>query len=151
MGVKGKGRPAKPTAELRATGGYRATRHRDRADEAIKPTSLERPKHFGKIGAEAWDRIVSALPPALMTSLDPDSLSMYCDLLETYHALRPLFMSDPLDKETRITFFTTIDHIDKIGRQFGWSPQSRSGLKMPEQAREESGFDVLLARMSGKN
>ena len=153
-GVKGRsgGHNRKSTAQLKAEGGYAVNRHRDRADETIKPTKLKRPTHFKKIGRDAWDRIVSALPEALLTSLDPDSLTMYCDLLENYHKLRPLFSADPLDKDTRIAFMATIDHLDKIGRQFGWSPQSRSGLKLPENKREdESAFGVLLSRMSGKN
>ena len=153
-GVKGKsgGHNRKTTQKLKEEGGYRATRHRDRVDDKIAPAQLKCPEHLGEVGRDAWKRVTETLPAALITNLDPDSLAMFCDLLEAYSILRKEFLADPLDRYVRTSYFSTVAAIDKLGRQFGWTPQSRAGLNVKQQSNEEeSAFSSLLARMSGTN
>ena len=146
------GRPPKATATLKAEGGYRATRHRDRVDVNIAPAKLAIPKHLGEAGRDLWQRVVGSLPEALLTSLDPDSLTQFCDMADAYAKIRPVFIADPIDKEIRISYMAVVSAMDRLGRQFGWTPQSRAGLQMgKKEDKEESAFGVLLARMSGKN
>lgn len=153
-GVKGRsgGHNRKTTAKLKAEGGYRATRHRDRADQFVKPVEIVPPKHLRKAGKELWRRVVESLPESIVTELDTDSLAMFCSLADMYENLRPQFASDPLDKDLRIAFLAVVDRMDKLGRQFGWTPQSRAGLSLAKSDdKDESAFSALLSRMSGKN
>jgi P27 family predicted phage terminase small subunit len=146
------GRPPKATATLKAEGGYRTERHDKRADTHVLPASLQSPKHLGEAGCDLWRRVVTSLPEALITNLDPDSLTQFCDLADSYAKIRPVFIADPIDKDIRIAYMAIIAAMDRLGRQFGWTPQSRASLQLPKaEDKEESAFGVLLARMSGKN
>ena len=147
-GVKGRsGRPRKSTAELKANGGYRPVRHENRADQLIEGAKLICPKHLKAIGKKAWKRIVEALPEQMLTNLDAESLSMYCDLIECYHNLRPQFIADPIDKDIRLSYFAVVNGMDRVGRQFGWTPQSRAGLHIVEQKEESPFAEYLKGRM----
>src|SRR5690606_30696209 len=97
-GVKGRsgGHNRKTTQTLKEEGGYRTTRHANRADVLVEPAKLPCPEHLGPIGKEAWSRIINALPESVVTKLDADSLSAYCDCLEVYAKLRPMFYDDPI-------------------------------------------------------
>ena len=153
-GVKGRsgGHNRKTTAKLKAEGGYRATRHRDRADQHAKPAAIVAPKHLGKTGKTLWSQVVESLPESLITSLDASALAMFCQLADVYEKLRPEFEADPIDKDLRISFLSVVSQMDRLGRQFGWTPQSRAGLTIAQaDDKDESAFSALLSRMSGKN
>ena len=85
-GQKGRsgGQNRKPTAQLKETGGYRATRHKKRADVLVIPCRVEPPSILGTVGKEAWIRYVNNLPEALITNLDTDGLTQFCQALELY-------------------------------------------------------------------
>ena len=151
-GQKGRsgGQNRKPTAQLKETGGYRATRHRKRADVLVIPCRVEPPSILGTVGKEAWIRYVNNLPEALITNLDTDGLTQFCQALELYPKVWEQFAADPFDKENRITWQALAAQVDRLGRQFGWTPQSRASLSLPaKEAKEESMFGELMARMSG--
>jgi len=153
-GVKGRsgGRNRKPTAQLKETGGYRKSRHKARADVLVMPVRVPPPDCLGDVGKEAWVRFVNNLPEALITSLDKDGLTQFCQALEAYAKVWPLFINDPIDKDIRITWQAICAQVDRLGRQFGWTPQSRAALSLPaKKEEEESVFSTLLARMSGSN
>jgi P27 family predicted phage terminase small subunit len=153
-GVKGRsgGQNRKATETLKNEGGYRSARHKDRADVVIPASAIKPPQHLGKAGKDLWDRVISSIPPSMITKLDPDSLSAFCDLADVYENIRPMFMADPIDKDIRITYMAVVDRMDKLGRQFGWTPQSRAGLQLGKPKDEdESAFASLLSRMSGNN
>ena len=144
------GRPPKPTAQLKETGGYRKKRHETRADILVLPVRVQPPACLGEVGKEAWVRFVNNLPEALITNLDTDGLTQFCQALEAYAKVWPLFINDPIDKDIRITWQAVCAQVDRLGRQFGWTPQSRAGLSLPaKEAKEESMFGELMARMSG--
>lgn len=151
-GAKGRsgGQNRKTTAQLKAEGGYKSHRHKDRA--VVKPSDVKKPNHFGKLGSTLWDRVVKSLPKEALATIDTDALVAYCDMAELYEKTRPLVMADPLNKEARICFMSALDRMDKLGRQFGWTPQSRAGLTIPNQAEEEDNpIDILLERMGASN
>lgn len=153
-GVKGQrsgGHNRKSTEELKASGGYRKDRHGGRAEVHIEADTPAMPDHLTAAGKKLWKRIVETLPPKVITSLDAESLAIYCDLSELYVRLRKKFMDDPTDKDVRSSYFGVFDRLNKIGGQFGWSPLSRSGLQMPaEQKDEDDPMEELIARMGGK-
>jgi P27 family predicted phage terminase small subunit len=153
-GVKGRsgGHNRKTTAKLKSEGGYRVTRHSDRADQFVKPAAIVPPKYLRKTGKALWNRVVGSLPESLITELDTDSLAMFCQLADMYEKLRPKFAADPINKDVRISFLSVVDRMDKLGRQFGWTPHSRAGLSLANaDDKDESAFSALLSRMSGAN
>lgn len=149
-GQKGRsGRRPKPTAQLKESGGFNVTRHRNRADVLVMPAKLDAPATLGKIGRDAWNRYIDNLPEALITQLDVYALQQLCEALELYAKVWPLFIDNPLDRDARITWQAVCAQIDRLGRQFGWTPQSRAALSLPSsESKEESMFGELIARMS---
>lgn len=152
-GVKGRsGRPPKPTQQLKDSGGYRATRHRARADVAVPQAAIKPPRGMGKVGKEVWNRVLTNLPAALITNLDLDSLAQFCEALEAYDQIKGVFAANPLDREVRMAWKDICSQVDRLGRQFGWTPQSRAALSLPaKDTKDESVFGALLSRMSGTN
>lgn len=152
-GMKGRsgGQNRKSTHQLKADGGYRRDRHGRRVDQMVAPATLTPPDHLSDIGRAAWIRITGSLDPSLITDLDVDSLTAFCDCLEAYSGIRPKYLAAPTDKDARIAFYAALDRMDKLGRQFGWSPQSRAGIQAPGDDSEGSVFESLLARMNNSN
>ncbi len=152
-GAKGRsGRPPKPTEQLKANGGYRATRHRNRADVAVPKATIKPPRGMGKVGKEVWNRFLTNLPEALITNLDLNSLAQFCEALEAYDQIKGVFAANPLDREVRLAWKDICAQVDRLGRQFGWTPQSRASLSLPaKDTKDESVFGALLSRMSGIN
>jgi P27 family predicted phage terminase small subunit len=153
-GVKGRsgGANRKPTAQLKVTGGYRAERHKNRADVAVPRAIIKPPRGMGKIGKEVWNRFLENLPEALITNLDLNSLAQFCEALELYDKIKVRFYNDPFDREARLIWKDVCAQVDRLGRQFGWTPQSRASLSLPaKETKDESAFSSLLSRMSGTN
>lgn len=149
-GVKGaSGRPAKSTEQHRQDGTYQKCRHENRVDAKIPPATLPCPGDLNEHGAELWKRICATLPREVVTKLDADSLRAYCETWELYRKVYPKMIADPFDKDTRILWANCIDKLDKLGRQFGWSPQSRASLQMPP--KDESDTDPMVEFMRRRN
>lgn len=147
VGQKGRsGRPGKPTAQHKAEGTERSYRHANRADARIEPSVLPCPGDLGTHGAEMWKRICKTLPKEIVTKLDTDSLRVYCETWEVYRKVYPLMLDDPTDKNTNVLWAKIVDKLDKLGRQFGWSPQSRTSLQMPEVDQEVDPMVEFLKR-----
>ena len=144
-GVKGQrsgGHNRKTTKQLKDEGTYNKRRHGKRVDAKVDASSLPCPGDLTEHGAELWKRICQTLPREVVTKLDSDALRAYCRTWEIFRKLEQPMLDDPTDKDTRIAFFSTIDKLDKLGRQFGWTPQSRAGLQMP--AKDESETDPMV-------
>ena len=152
-GQKGRsGRPNKSTEQHLLDGTYRPDRHAKRVDSRVAPASMPVPGDLGDHAAELWKRIVSSLPKEVLTNLDKDALRVYCETWEIYCKVQPLYQADPIDKELRITWTAVVDKLDKLGRQFGWTPQSRSALQMPSKGDEdEDPMTLFLKRRSERN
>lgn len=148
-GVKGRsgGQNRKTTAELKATGGYRKDRHGSRAEfKAGKP---KKPSHLGENGSKTWARVLDSLPKEAVSALDTDALTMFCDMIDLYYAISPQVQADPLDKDLSGLLMKTSEKIDRLGRQFGWTPQSRAGIQVkaaPEEP-ESDPMEFILNRM----
>ena len=91
------------------------------------------------------------LPREVITRLDTESLRIYCETWQMYCAVIPMMMADPIDKDTRITWSTLVDKLDKLGRQFGWTPQARAGITMPTKTDEEDPFETYLKQRAGRD
>jgi P27 family predicted phage terminase small subunit len=152
-GVKGaSGRPGKPTDQHLQDGTYRKHRHANRVDNKVQPAPMPVPGNLGEHAAEMWKRIVGALPPEVLTNLDKDALMLYCQTWQTYCKIQPLFDADPVDKELRIAWTSCVDRLDKLGRQFGWTPQSRATLQMPAKDEDaEDPMTLFLKRRAQRN
>lgn len=133
-GAKGRsgGHNRKTTAQLEQEGTIRNDRHGKRVDAKVPPATLPCPGELTEVGQELWRRIVSTLPREVVTNLDSDALLSYCRVWQTLAKVWPQFDADPIDKDLRITAMNLLDRLDKLGRQFGWTPQSRAALQMPD-------------------
>lgn len=149
-GIKGKsgGHNRKTTAEHATDGTYRAHRHSSRADVRVTPSALDCPEDLGDIAKETWSGVVDSLPEELLTKVHVGSLRMYCETIEQYRHVWPLFCADPLDKDLRITAMALIDRADKLGRQFGWTPQALAGLRVPPSDKDEP--DPMVEFLRGR-
>jgi len=152
-GAKGRsgGHNRKATRELKADGGFRSHRHGDRADVKIPVAKLSPPEILTDAQRELWLRVVSTLPVGLVTKLDQELLLAYCDQWEAYLMLRRSYLADPIDKDIRISYKSCVDTLDKLGRQLGWSTQSRPALQMPSDKDDnDDPFSTFLDRMGSK-
>lgn len=150
--VKGRGgRPPKPLEKHEEDGTYRKDRHETRVDGKVPPSVLPCPADLGEHGAELWKRICSTLPKELITKLDSDALLSYCQTWELYRKIIPQVLADPMDKHLTCLWSKTIDKLDKLGRQFGWTPQARAGLHMPAKEETEDAMTEFLKRRTSQN
>jgi len=154
-GVKGQrsgGHNRKTTQQLKKEGTYTNSRHGKRVDAKVAPATLPCPGDLGEHGSELWKRICHTLPKEVVTKLDSDSLRAYCETWELYRKIYPQMLADPIDKDIRISWSACIDKLDKLGRQFGWTPQARAGLQMPDKDDSETDPMVeFLKRRQDRN
>lgn len=106
-----------------------------------------KPNGLGKHASQCWDIVVNTLPRNMQSRLDFVGLMLLCDHVELYFSLRSKMLSDPIDKEIRISFTTVVDKLDKLGRQFGWSPLSRASLTITEDKDDDPLLDFMKKRM----
>lgn len=120
----------------------------------VAPTELDCPDDLNEVGREIWTRVCDSLPAGVVTSLDIDALGRLCRISQTYARLYPKFDENPLDKDLRITALALASELDKLGRQFGMTPQSRAALKVPKEEEEDVDSTMMkafLARREAKN
>lgn len=152
-GKKGaSGRLPKSTAQHLEDGTYREHRHGKRVDSKVPSASLPVPGDMGEHAAELWKRICATLPKEIITKLDSDALRVYCETWEMYRILQPQFAADPLDKDLRLAWSQIVDRLEKLGRQFGWTPQTRASLQMPAKNEDEiDPMAIFLKRRADRN
>ena len=154
-GVKGRsgGQNRKSSSQHQIEGTFRGHRHSDRLDLALKPIeSVKPPRGLKKRGLELWNKIVKALSGKCLTDAHLEALEEYCFAWELSCKLRPLMLKNPLDKETRIAWKTAVDNLDRLGRQFGWTPLASSGIKVAGgDSEQKSDLGLLLEKMRNSN
>lgn len=147
------GRPvAKSKEQLKREGGYREDRHADRIDlrqENFKSLNKEPPQHMGNYAKDCWRYQVENLPEESLTTLDHFSLMIFCDMYEVYCKSRQILKNDALDSKARQAMMSAAQAMDKIGKQFGWTPQSRAGIPQVEKDDDDDAFSSLIASMKG--
>lgn len=150
-GVKGRsgGHNRKTTAQLKAEGTFDTSRHRNRVDIACKNEYPEMPSSLNQDGKELWQKVCDVLPKEVVTRLDGDSLRTYCECYQLYRKVYPMYLADPLDKELRLAWQGAIDRLDRLGRQFGWTPQARAGIHMPEEKEDIDPFEEFIKERAG--
>lgn len=148
-GVKGQasgGANRKTTRELKASGTYRVDRQGNRADLRVKHERPNKPDGMSDECGLVWDRLCEALPPSTVTKSHSDSLRIYCETWVAYKKIYPIFRDDPLDAKARQAWQGCISTLDKIGRQFGWTPQSLAGIEVIESQEEQDEFEAYAQR-----
>lgn len=153
-----KGQGGKPRSkskeQLKREGGYREDRHATHASlkaENFKSLSKEPPGHMGVYAKDCWRYQVENLPEESLTTLDHFSMTVFCDMYEVYCQSRKLLALDPLDNKARQAMMSAATAMDKIGKQFGWTPQSRAGIPQVEKDDEDDVFAELISAMKGGN
>ena len=153
-GVKGRsgGQNRKSTKDHIADGTYQKCRHEKRLDSKVVASTPPCPADLNDYGRDLWRRICEVLPHEVVTRLDTESLRIYCETWQMYCKVIPLMIDNPIDKDLRITWAAIVDRLDKLGRQFGWTPQARAGIQMPDKSSDESDpFEEFLKQRMGKD
>ncbi|XZE56144.1 hypothetical protein SH139x_002225 [Planctomycetaceae bacterium SH139] len=151
-GQKGRsGRLPKPTEQHVLDGTYRSDRHARRADVLVMAEQLQCPESLTGAAREAWERITLALPDDMLSRLDVDALWLYCQSWAQLLKVWPMFEDNPLDKDARITAMALCTEVDKLGRQFGWSPLSRASLRVPQREEADDPLTELMRRKAERS
>ena len=148
------GRPPKPTKVKELTGnpGKRKLNKREPKPAGGAPKC---PAWLPETAKTEWKRIVSVLPPGLLTQADLAALVAYCT---AWAALQEA--SKVLAREGR-TFKTGTGYVQvhpavamqqaawsaikTFAAMFGLDPSSRSRLQLPPAEEEQDPFDAFLA------
>ena len=131
-----RGRPPKSAAQHAADGTFRKDRHGSRAELQISPAKPTVPRGLPPEARALWRRVVAELPAEALSRLDGEALRAYCVAWSIYRRIEPLMVDNPTDKDIRIAWTAVLSTLDKLGQQFGWTPRSRSSLRLPAEADE---------------
>ena len=118
------------------------------ANEVDPPVAeLECPAWLSPVAAEYWDRAVAALHPLrLLTTLDGDLLSQYCEAWSDFHQAREIVEAEGSvcenDKGSSrqhpamIAKNQAAKRIKELAGKFGMSPVDRVGLDVPKEPNQ---------------
>lgn len=143
-GAKGRsgGHNRKSTAAHKAAGTFRNDRHANKADDVEGPAmDLTPPGRLNEGAREVWQRVVETLQDNALRVVDQDALAAYCETVDIHNVIAPQFRADPLDKELRITWKEVSAVMDRLGRQFGWTPQARAAINVTPPEPEMTEFE----------
>ena len=148
------GRPGKPAVVHLIKGNPSKKNAQALLDEALNPPvpaeAPDKPDHLNEEAAQIWDGLIpDLLKLGLVTRLDGHTLAEYCHCLSKVRALDR--MMDELNEtsangvrgyfQTSRTGYRSVSEVmqaraifnsrvDAIGRQFGFSPLARRGLRV---------------------
>ena len=142
------GRRPKSSADHKRDGTFRADRHGNRADLKLPPaTNREPPEDMAAEGKELWHRVVESMPKESFTLISREGLVAYCEAWLMLRLVTPIAFADPSDKNKRIAWKSAIETVDKLGRQFGWTPSAAASIKtQPVDNEQPSDFEKWLNR-----
>lgn len=146
------GRKAKTAAEHKAAGTYRAHRHAGKLDSVMQHKGrlvYDPPECLNDEARKVWRRVRDALPEEALSVVDVDALTAYCETVVLYRVVTQEFTKDPLDRDLRMAWKEASTAMDRLGRQFGWTPQARAGIKVPEAPQEEDAFTQFMKNRMG--
>lgn len=120
----------KSSAEHFRDGTFRADRHGNRQDlKLARAKNLDPPEDLDDVGRQLWYRVVDAMPDGGLSELSLEALQVYCEGWSALRKITPIYMANPIDKETRISWKAALEVVDNLGRQFGWSPLSAAKIR----------------------
>lgn len=155
-----RGRPRKPTANLKLTGNYRGDRRH--ADEPTPDVRIpERPKFLTGEGKKEWERIAPLLADKkCLTDWDRAMLTAYCKEWADYVYLsRKVKPKDYLVQTINGNLIQNpliavrnraLKNCKEIAAEFGLSPSSRTRLSIGD-SQPDNPFAALLNRRKNKN
>lgn len=151
-GVKGRsGRRPKPTAVLKATGGYRKDRHGNRLDTVAAVGKPQKPDGLSPIQSALWDDVVDNLPEGVLGSIDTIGLTCLVDWYGIYCTLMDRVEEDITDLQMQRSASKVWRCFHQIALDYGLTPSSRARLQIPpRQSDTESNFEAIIARMGGR-
>lgn len=149
------GRPAKPAVVHLLNGNPGKRSAKELLDQVQNPAvpveAPDKPDWLDAESSEEWDRLIpDLLKLGLITRLDQQALAQYCEAVCEYRKFSRLisqFNADPKlsqqqagDVQTSKTGFKSLSiwrtlrndaqrRADELGRQFGFTPMSRRGLR----------------------
>jgi len=141
------GNNIKTTDTLKKGGGYRATRHRDRADQKPAPGEPRMPD--GLIHSEdTWRRVLEYFRDRdALGELDTEALTELCRTYDLMVEARAAAECDVTAKDPRIAYCSYFDRWYRLMREFGGTPLARASLKVPpKNEEEEDPFEILSDR-----
>lgn len=154
MGVKGSGRPAKPT-HLKILEGEREDRiNRDEpqpSEGVIEPT-----RELSPAAREVWDRLVPDLvAKRVLTAWDVDQFVVFCNSVAIYHECHELMAGQYLETGAaggviKSPYWQIMRDcqatMTQIGSRYGLTPSDRASLKVGgDEQQSGSGAERLLS------
>ncbi|MFL5242382.1 MAG: phage terminase small subunit P27 family [Gemmataceae bacterium] len=132
-----RGRPPTPTAVLKARGSWRAKTRK--AERVLPVEAPSKPDWLQGEAAAEWDRAIAALlEMGILTLADRAPLAAYCEACGEFVELVQLIATIGREGNGALVRMKNkaAERIAKFGCEFGFSPVSRTRLKLtaPEPA-----------------
>lgn len=145
-------RPTKSDAELKASGTFRADRHKNRA-KAETVDALPPPEHFDDEHTSKWHEVCGHLRAFdILANQDVDSIKQYVMAVILQRKAwddiiaRGQTINDRVNPSWRV--YCDCDKIIKpLREQFGFTPRSRQGIQV--KPKETKKADPLAAILGG--
>lgn len=152
----------KPT-HLKVLEGNPGKRRINRSQPHAKVGPPEAPSWLGKVARTEWDRVIQAMPPGHITLVDRAVLAVYCDEWQTFEiasrdvarrgVLTPSIGKGPrglVKNPALVVKHQAAQHIRLLAAELGFTPASRSGMTLPQEAEsEEVGMIMQPERRRG--
>lgn len=133
-----RGRPRKPSTELKLSGEYREDRHGNRADELVCSGKPVMPAGLTVSAAAAWRHLVEATPEGIYGEQDIELLTAYCQLWGRYVELNAA--------GDVITALKVLNSWLRLGCDLGVGPVNRCKLEIQKaDDKQEALRDFLTA------
>ena len=134
-----RGRPPKPSATLRASGGFRADRHADRLDENWQGGLVEPPGML-KRERDEWARLVQMIPDGILVGVDGEALLQY---IRWKHLLNQNIKKAGKDYKAFCIASGAQKQLNALAAQLGFTPRARASIKLQIASEEEDPLDNL--------
>jgi P27 family predicted phage terminase small subunit len=124
---------------------------------AMPPGTPAKPDWIAErpIASAKWDEIVAELQeiPGLLSTLDGDALSLYCDAWQTFHDAQALIVQHGMiahSEKGGCYQFPAVgiankarEQLVKIGSMFGLNPPAREGMVASGQTADDELADLI--------
>ena len=89
------------------------------------------------------------LPAAVVGRIDTHQLVELCTMSAVMRKLRPGFLANPDDKIQRCQYIAVQTQFHRLASEFGMTPASRAGMKVPEDPDADDPMGDIIGRMAG--
>ena len=145
-----KGRPPKTTAQHKAEGTFRTTRHRNRADANWSPMSPEPPDDLTPAAKQIWRSYMDGCPQEMLASIDGQMLATACQWGAMAYELTTYCAHNILEFEAQKAAARATDKFNALSSKLGMSPVDRARLKAPDpKSLDDDPLDSMLKISAG--